>query len=107
MVTKLEPNIKQSHGTPIRTIQRRPGVNASPNECFTYNRRTPWVVRTMDKGFVFKQEVVDVVLAGGQLKADGPRGMVTTVDRYITITSEYATILELHGRLHEIFTTKD
>lgn len=92
---------KKRTGIPVNWKSNNNGYK--PGECYTRNVHRPWFCYTADDGWVFLREVADVVLCGGNILPDGKMGMIMTVDRVITITSELATVLALQDKLHELF----
>ena len=62
-----------------------------------------WPIKTQDRGYVVNTEVVTLTCKGGRLLPSGQMGMVVTKDYPLTITSEYAIMLSLKGKLHTAF----
>lgn len=62
------------------------------------NKRKPWLCTIVDnkkRQVVFNKEVVDIIVLTSELVPSGQMGIALSPNHKITVTTEFATLLEL------------
>ena len=98
-------SFKSIFGTPL--TEKIAAAFEIDTECRIVKHKRTLLSRTCDKGWVWCTEVA-VVRQSVQHNRDSPNG-ITHIDMTVavkTITSEYATMLQLQNNLHVVFDIK-